>query len=162
MKKVKLANVTEDNWEDVCDLELSEEQEDLVASNAYSIAESKFNPYCHPRAIYAGKKLVGFIMYESLEEDDEPHQYSIYRFMIDEKHQGKGYGRAAMKHTLKEIRKRDSKLEKILICYLPENEVSKKFYASFGFEEVGLDEDGEMIAELRFHPHQEQDSDWHD
>jgi diamine N-acetyltransferase len=149
MARVKLMDVTVDNWEEVCELELDPEQAHLVASNAYSIAESKFNPYCHPRAIYAGKKLVGFLMYESLEEDNEPHDYSIYRFMIDRRHQGKGYGRQAFKQALKEIGN-DPELDTVYVCYLPDNEVSRRFYASFGFEETGLDDDGEMIAELCF------------
>jgi diamine N-acetyltransferase len=149
MARVKLMDVTVDNWEEVCELELDPEQAHLVASNAYSIAESKFNPYCHPRAIYAGKKLVGFLMYESLEEDNEPHDYSIYRFMIDRRHQGKGYGRQAFKQALKEIGN-DPELDTVYVCYLPDNEVSRRLYASFGFEETGLDDDGEMIAELCF------------
>ena len=81
-KKVRLRDVTADNWEEVVDLEVSDEQEDFVADNAYSLAESKFDPYVKPRAIYAGKRVVGFLMYESLESDGRPHDYSIYRLMI--------------------------------------------------------------------------------
>nr|MBX2804588.1 GNAT family N-acetyltransferase [Hyphomicrobiales bacterium] len=140
-------DVTADNWEAVVDLELREEQQNLVASNAVSIAESKFNPYAVPKAIYAGKKLVGFVMYESCDEDDKPHDYTIYRFMIDKKHQGKGYGRAGLECALDLIRK-DRELERIEICYVPENAASRNLYASLGFVETGLDEDGEMIAEI--------------
>jgi diamine N-acetyltransferase len=39
-------------------------------------------------------------------------------------------------------------VERITICYHPENPVAKDFYASFGFVEVGLDDDHEMIAEI--------------
>src|SRR5829696_5393351 len=60
---VKLKDVTADNWEAVVDLELSAEQEDLVASNVYSLAESKFDPDARPRAVYAGRRVVGFLMY---------------------------------------------------------------------------------------------------
>ena len=63
-KRVKLADVTAGNWEAVVDLELDEAQEDLVASNAYSLAESKFDGHARPRAVYAGKRVVGFLMYE--------------------------------------------------------------------------------------------------
>jgi diamine N-acetyltransferase len=37
----------------------------------------------------------------------------------------------------------------VSIGYMPENTVAKPFYASFGFVEVGKDEDGEIIAELK-------------
>ncbi|MEM8971446.1 MAG: GNAT family N-acetyltransferase [Pseudomonadota bacterium] len=150
-KKISLREVDAENWEEVVDLELEDEQEDYVASNAYSLAESKYNSYAVPRAIYAGKKVVGFLMYETLHEEDEPETYSIYRFMIDRRWQGKGYGRRALEQTLKDIGKRQD-CRRITICYVPNNKTAKAFYASLGFEEVGLDDDGEMIAEIRTDP----------
>ena len=39
-------------------------------------------------------------------------------------------------------------VKKVSIGYMPENAVAKSFYASFGFVEVGKDEDGEIEAEL--------------
>jgi diamine N-acetyltransferase len=146
-KKVKLKDVTADNWEQVVDLEVSDDQEDFVADNAYSLAESKFDPHVRPRAIYASKRVVGFLMYETLAGDGKPHDYSIYRLMIDKRHQGKGYGRQALERAIEEIQE-DKKLRRITICYVPGNPVSKAFYGSLGFREVGLDEDGEMVAEL--------------
>jgi len=37
----------------------------------------------------------------------------------------------------------------ITICYKPDNATAQAFYRSFGFEETGLDEIGEMIAVIR-------------
>jgi diamine N-acetyltransferase len=145
---VRLAEVTADNWEAVADLELGDGQEDLVASNVYSLAESKFDPDARPRAVYAGKRVVGFLMYDVSRSRGKSRKASIYRFMIDRKHQGKGYGRAALGKVLDEI-KAIPGMRKVSIGYMPNNPVAKPFYASFGFVEVGLDEDGEMIAELR-------------
>ena len=48
--------------------------------------------------------------------------------------------------AIEEIRQ-DPRIRKIGICYTPDNPV-KTLYASFGFVEVGRDEDGEVIAEL--------------
>jgi diamine N-acetyltransferase len=67
--------------------------------------------------------------------------------MIDRTYQGAGYGRAALSKALDEIRA-IPKVSKVSISYMPDNPVTKLFYASFGFKEVGTDEDGEMIAEL--------------
>jgi len=141
--EVRLEDVTARNWHAVARLKLAPEQEALVASNLYSIAQSKFDPDAHPRAVYAGDKIVGFIMY-----DVEAGEASIYRFMIGRKHQGKGYGRAALAHALDEIRATPG-VKKVSIGYMPENPVAKSFYANFGFAEVGTDEDGEIIAELK-------------
>ena len=144
---VRLKDVTEDNWRDVIALRLDAGQEDLVASNLYSIAESKFDPDARPRAVYAGKRVVGFLMYDVQRKRDGLHRATIYRFMIDRKYQDKGYGRAALSRALDEI-KAIPRMETISIGYMPDNPVAKPFYASFGFVEVGRDEDGEVIAEL--------------
>lgn len=142
---VKLKSVTRRNWEAVADLELAPAQRDLVASAVYSLAESKFDPAARPRAIYAGKRVVGFLMYEL---SSNKKKAFIYRFMIDRAHQGKGYGRAALAAAIKEIAG-ISGVMKISICYMAGNCVARKFYADLGFREVGRDSDGEVIAELK-------------
>lgn len=147
VRAVSLKEVTADNWEAVVDLELAPKQTDMVASNCYSLAESKFDPDARPRAIYAGKRIVGFLMYEVVDDEGPSLTASIYRFMIDRRHQGKGYGRAALAEVLKEIRS-ISGARKISICYMASNHQARQFYAKFGFREVGRDRDGETIAEL--------------
>ena len=144
---VRLKDVTEDNWRDVIALRLDAAQEDLVASNLYSIAESKFDPDARPRAVYAGKRLVGFLMYDVQKKRDGSRRATIYRFMIDRKYQDKGYGRAALSRALDEI-KAIPRMKTVAIGYMPDNPLAKPFYASFGFVEVRRDEDGEVIAEL--------------
>jgi diamine N-acetyltransferase len=145
--EVKLKNVTARNWRAVARLRLAPGQDDLVASNLYSIAQSKFDSNARPRAVYAGDQIVGFLMYDVWEAKNKTHEASIYRFMIDRKQQGRGYGRAALAQALDEIKAMPT-VRKVSVGYMPENPVAKPFYASFGFVEVELDEDGEMIAEL--------------
>ena len=139
---VELRDVTAKNWRAVARLELAPDQKDLVAGNLYSIAESKFDPNARPRAVYAGGEPVGFLMYDA--SDDAA---LIYRFMIDRRHQGKGYGRAALVLAIAEIRAMPD-VRKVSISYMPDNKAAQAFYASLGFIEVGVDEDGEMMAEL--------------
>lgn len=146
--KVKLKKVTGDNWEAVVELEFGAGQEDLVASNLYSIAEAQFDSHARPRGVYAGKRVVGLLMYDVQKTKGKAQEASIYRFMIDRKHQGKGYGRAALSNALEEIRE-ISGVDRISIRYMPENPVAKLFYASFGFVEVMRDCDGEVIAVLK-------------
>src|SRR5436305_13525645 len=101
---VRLRHVTAKNWRAVARLELDPSQEGLVAPNLYSIAQSKFDPNAHPRAVYAGKELVGLLMYDVWDEKDGTREASIYRFMIDRKHQGKAYGRPALALSLAVIK----------------------------------------------------------
>jgi diamine N-acetyltransferase len=144
---IELRDVTAANRQAVASLELSPEQQDLVASNAESLDEARSDPDARPRAVYAGERVVGFLMYDAGQPDDNPREALIYRFMIDRRSQGEGYGRAALAKALDEIRA-IPKVSKVFISYMPDNPVAKPFYASFGFVEVGTDEDGEMIAEL--------------
>jgi len=148
---VELRDVTAENRKAVAALELAPEQEDLVASNAYSLREARHDPDSRPRSVYAGDLLVGFLMYEIIQQKKKRCEASIYRFMIDRRHQGKGYGRAALARALDEIRAIPN-MTKISIGYMPDNPIAKPFYASFGFVEVGQERDGEMIAELDLRP----------
>ena len=101
--KVKLKKVTADNWEAVVEIQLRGSQEDVVASNLYSVAEAQFAPAARPRAVYAGKRVVGFLMYDLQKTKGNGKEASIYRFMIDRRHQGKGYGRTALGKALEEM-----------------------------------------------------------
>ena len=145
MTALMLRPITRENFDAVIDLQLLDHQRSYLASNAYSIAQASFYPHYRTRAIYRHQEPVGFLMYVSLQEEGSPGEYAIWRFMIDARHQGKGYGRQAMQLALTEIRG-EADAQRISICYWPGNPVAKNFYASFGFIETGLDEDGEMIA----------------
>ncbi|MCM3758162.1 GNAT family N-acetyltransferase [Sporosarcina aquimarina] len=143
--EITLKALNLDNYEEVCDLSVSKEQEDYVAENMWSIVESKYHPSYETRAIYSGDKPVGFFMWVP----ETTTKTSIWRFMVDEKYQKQGIGRKALHLAIEEMRE-NKELEVIEICYNPENPVAYNFYASFGFKEMGLDEDGDdMLAVLR-------------
>lgn len=144
---VTLEPVTRKNFSAIIDMELPPHQARFVASNAYSIAEASFYPSLQPRAIYCDGELAGFLMY-GINANDEPGCYGIYRLMVAPATQGKGVARRAMELLLEQLRARPD-LRRITICYMPANEVGKRFYASLGFVETGLDGGGEMIAEIR-------------
>lgn len=137
--EVTLHKISKENYERVCDLEVTKEQEDLVAGNTWSLVESLFEGY-ESRAIYVDNDVVGFFMW--VQETSE--KISIWRFMIDHNYQNKGIGRKALNLALAEI-KLVSSLKKIEICYNPKNPVAKDFYSNFGFNEVGMDEDNEDV-----------------
>jgi diamine N-acetyltransferase len=63
--------------------------------------------------------------------------YLIWRFMIDKKYQGKGYGREALKLALDYIRTFPvGEAKYCWLSYEPENETARNLYRSCGFEEV--------------------------
>lgn len=144
MIAVRLAPATEADRAQLTALELAPGQMHFVASNADSLDEARLDDDARPRVVIAQDHVVGFLMYEAPLDDDEAR---IYRFMIDRAHQGKGYGKAALRAVLEEIR-RLGHISHVSICYEPENAAARNLYRAAGFIEEGLDEDGEMIADL--------------
>ena len=142
--EIRLAPMTEANRALVMSLELAQEKVDFVASNSDSLEEADDDVDAQPRAIMLGDRIVGFLMYEAPADDYEAR---IYRFMIDRVYQGRGYGKAALREVLAEIG-RFGHIRHVSICYDPENKGARHLYRAAGFVEEGLDEDGEMIADL--------------
>ncbi len=143
--------VVRDNFNDVIELELEETQESEISSNVITIAESTLSPYFHlfhHRAICVDNKVVGFVEYQfgEIGEFDEDEWCTIWRFMIDRKHQNTGIGKVAMGLLLKEI-KAHERCKLVDIYYNPQNLAAKKLYASHGFKENG-NRDGDVIAEI--------------
>lgn len=144
---VTLEAVTIDNFEALMDMELPPEQARYLASNAYSIAQAHYYPDWRPRAIYCDGVPAGFALYD-ISGNDEPGHYAIYRLMVDHPRQNSGIGRRALELLLAEIRAH-ADAQRITICYKPDNATAQRFYASLGFKETGIDELGEMVAEIR-------------
>lgn len=145
--QVSLRPVTRENFDDVVDLKLLDHQQDFLASNAYSIAEASLTPALRTHAIYGDERVIGFVLYSRPEETDaQPGSFGIWRLMIGAEFQGRGYGRQALELVLREICA-DETARAIHICYLPDNEAARRFYASLGFRELGIEpESGEMDA----------------
>lgn len=148
-----LRDVTKANWQACVRLHLAPEQEHFIASNAYSLAESKFMPTFVPQAIYAldpadaSEVLVGFVMYGYYPDGEPPlgQRYWIFRLMIDREHQGRGYGTAALREVLRRL-EADPDCADVLIGYEPDNMVARTLYARLGFVELGTTPWGERYA----------------
>jgi len=60
---ITLNSISRDNFHDVINLSVFDEQKAYVASNVYSLAQAKAQPECVPLAVYNDSDLVGFVMY---------------------------------------------------------------------------------------------------
>ncbi|MBK9601265.1 MAG: GNAT family N-acetyltransferase [Anaerolineales bacterium] len=149
---ISLRPVTAENWRALIKLKVREDQSHFVASNLYSIAEAQFgfDDEGHwdlfPFGVYDGEKPVGFLMY-CFNFNHSRYQAFILRLMVDEKFQGKGYGREIMTQALDRFRT-DERIKSVGISYEPENEGARKLYASLGFVEPGELLEGETLAVL--------------
>ena len=93
---VDLREITAATVRTICGLEVAEEQRENVAPVAVSIAQAHFEPRATFRAIYAGDEPVGFMLWR---DEDMPNTAYLWRFMVDRRHQGKGYGRDALEQV---------------------------------------------------------------
>ena len=156
-----LEELNDDNIWDVVDLKVFRAQKPFVADNSCSIVQAYAvrNTPCKvfPCGIFQGKKPVGFVMIAynvaaAFNGGPEVYRdnYYIWRFMIDKRYQGRGYGREAMQLALDFIRTWPcGQAEYCSLSYEPENEVAAKLYRSFGFEETGDVDGGEVVALLK-------------
>lgn len=145
--------VTIENWQSLIKLKVREDQTGFVASNLYSIAQAQFGDEyqghwdLYPFGIYDSDVPVGFLMY-GFNFEHPTQQAFIQRLMVDEKFQGKGYGRFAMEKLI-EIFRTDERIKEVGISYAPENNTARKLYASIGFVETGEIFEGEAVAVLK-------------
>lgn len=150
--------VTKDNWKALVKLKVRDDQKNFVASNLYSIAESHYGDDVpgeghwdmFPYGIYEDNQPVGFFMF-AINYSAPKFQGFILRLMVDEGHQGRGYGKFGMIWMLDQFRE-DDRIKTVGISYEPHNETARKLYASLGFIETGEIEDGEAIAVLKLRP----------
>ncbi len=142
---VKIEELNAENWYDCCGLEVEPSQSKYIESNAVSIAQSKFEPTLKPYAIYFEEKVVGFLMYNSVQEELEGNW--IYRIMVDKDYQGKGIGKAATKLMISEMAKQPN-IKKLVVGYHPENKGAHNLYASLGFIDYG-DRFGKEMAVVK-------------
>ena len=154
--KLRLEKVNMDNWVPLVRLKVKRDQQSFVASNVGSLATAYIatisGGYPQPFGIYLGDKPVGFLMfgyYPSLEYakkyadegEETPYfmdkSYLIWRFMIDKRYQGKGYGKEAMQLALDYVRSFPvGEAKYCWLSYEPENDVARNLYRSFGFVEA--------------------------
>lgn len=159
---VRLEKVNGKNLWELMKLRVKDEQASFVASNTTSILEAYVTltsgGQVWPFGIYDGETPVGFLMisFDTDESWENPpsvarDNYVLWRLMIDEHYQGRGYGRQALRLALDFIRTLPcGEAECVWLSYEPENRAAKRLYASFGFEEAeGMMDGDEQIALLR-------------
>lgn len=158
---LRLEKINGKNVWDILKLRVAENQKHFVSSNDRSIIEAYTtiagNGYAFPFGIYDDDVPVGFLMIGFGTDDywdDAPpvatDNYNLWRLMIDEQYQNKGYGREAVKLALEFIKSLlCGKAEYCWLSYEPENDIARNLYHSFGFVETGEMDCNEIIAVLK-------------
>ncbi|KAF9941314.1 hypothetical protein BGZ67_005365 [Mortierella alpina] len=153
---ITLREITKENWRAITDLKVAASQANIVTTNLKSLCESHYSEDAWARGIYADDTPVGFLMMSLWAPDD---WYAVWRFMIDEKYQGLGYGRKTMLLAIAYVKETYPDAKQIRLMSIgPEGrkDVSAKdspynFYVGLGFKPEGeFDEEGEtdMVLDL--------------
>ena len=140
---IYLVDIDPGNWR--LDLKVAESQKTYVAGSTVMLARAYAYRKQRSRAfvIYNDETPVGMGLYHDCPELDA---FDLSQLFIDERYQGRGYGRTATKKVL-DAMKQDGKYSKVVLCYIEGNDAARKLYENFGFVEIDRDED-EIMMEL--------------
>jgi diamine N-acetyltransferase len=84
-----------------------------------------------------------------LHENPKRGTYYLWRFVIDAKYQGRGYGRKALDLVIKRVRKRP-KAKALTLSVARAEGGAEIFYKMFGFDFTGKNDYGEHVMKLSF------------
>ncbi len=144
---INLRKITEENFIDAFNLKLGNGQEKFVSHPVRSLAQAYlYRDQCQPFGLYNDEKMVGYVMV--IYDYDIP-EYDIWHMMIDEKHQGKGYGKEALKRVMAYIKTKpfgDS--DRVTLTCNVENQKALALYKGIGFKETGEADEDEIELSL--------------
>ena len=146
--KIELISLTEDNIQQCFALKVASDQMQYIASNEASWKEAMENEkVARPFAIYCDERIVGFTMFAFDEEyEDTNDRYWLWRFMIDRKLQGKGYGTAALQVIIQYFREHGA--NNIRLSTKGSNITALSMYRKAGFCGTGEMNEDEIVLEL--------------
>ena len=139
---LKLVDLNQNNWKDASKLEVHDSQKNFIASNLHSIAESCFYDGTLLKGIYNDSEMIGFSLC-FFPSDEQEYGY-IVRYMIDKKHQKKGYGTKGLHLLLKEVFKQAYAKKYVTLTVIPENDIAKRLYERVGFHNTNEIVEGEL------------------
>jgi diamine N-acetyltransferase len=147
MKELTLKRVDESNFVECFDLNLGDGQDKFVSHPIRSLAQAYiYYNQCTPFAIYKDNTIVGYVM---VIYDYDEETYNIWHMMIDETHQGKGYGSEAVKLCIDYIKSKPfGKSNDIILTCNTNNTHAIHIYEKLGFKDTGERDEDEIIMRL--------------
>jgi len=140
--QLSLREVDGENWRACAAVEVRDEQRDFVMPVSYYLALCHYGGVWHPLAISVADEVVGFVMWAI---DPADRSGWLGGLTIDRRHQGRGYGAAAVEAALRRL-KEDHGCLSAALSYAPTNVRARGLYAALGFAETGELEDDEVVA----------------
>jgi diamine N-acetyltransferase len=145
---LRLVELTPDNVQAACRIEVKPEQQKFIAPVVDSLAEA----YVHygtawPRLILDDDRVVGFVMGGFDPENEiDAFRAGIWRLNIAADEQSRGYGRFAVEAIAAEARHRGQK--RITVLWVQGDDGPEGFYLRLGFTPTGQVIGGETVGEM--------------
>lgn len=135
-------DIDADNEATVRKIKVKDGQEAFIETVAECLEEAVMYSEWHPVAIYNADEMIGFAMYGAFGENKDTW---IDRIIIDEKFQGRGFGKQAMKQLI-EIVSNAYGVDTVYLSIIEENEAARLLYEGLGFEDMNeRDPNGELL-----------------
>ncbi|HFI0341448.1 TPA: GNAT family N-acetyltransferase [Streptococcus suis] len=96
-----------------------------------------------PYAILADEQVVGFAL---IDIDEDIQQYMLWRFMIGQEFQGKGYGQAALEAVI-QLAQKHPVCNHLIVSYVKGNQKMARLLEKNGFV-LDLEEERELVFRL--------------
>ena len=138
---IHLTDVSEENWMDIIKLSVNEHQQKFLDRPTGIIARGYIYRNCNARVfgIVDDSQIIGVALVRDFTE--EPLNYELQQFMIDERFQNKGYGTEALRQILK-LLKQEGRYKGVEVCVNREDTVAIHVYEKVGFVDSGyIDEE---------------------
>lgn len=152
---IEAREVTFFNLSALIKLKVRADQEHLVAPNSVTIAQFHYEPAGWVRGLWDGDAPVGLIAMinpliesPSFEEGDRTDAAYLWRLMIGDEHQGKGFGGEALAVAFQQARLWG--LPYLQTSVVPGENCPAPFYERNGMEKTGnmLDKEIELLASV--------------
>ena len=147
---ISLRPITDANRQEVEALRVSTAQEQFVSDVVESLQEAAEYPGAHAIywAVYTEETPVGFVMIaDEVDSPDYIPQF-LWKLLIDERHQGRGYGKATLDLVVEYFRGRTG-VETVTTSAVPGEGSPVTFYEHYGFVRTGEIDDGEIVLRLK-------------
>ena len=130
---IRLEPIGPDNWR--TDLSVAEDQRRFVgdACGILARAYAYRNLGSQAKLILDDDTPVGMLLYHDWPEDK---QYVFSHLLIDQRYQRRGFGEAAARLALNEMRS-EGRYSQVCLCYVEGDEPARLLYEKLGFRHTG-------------------------
>ena len=133
---IHLEEISEENWRDVAQLSVGEQQQSFLDRPMSIIARGYVYRNCnaHVLAIASEHEIVGVALVRDI--DEEPACYELQQFMIDQRFQNRGYGKEALRLIIAVLHEK-RKYPCIEVCVNKQDYIALHIYKQIGFSDTG-------------------------